>query len=362
MHEDGAFFGPAAAKGRLNRVRVLPDFHSVPRGGYHDTLNRLRKRPVLFCNPAFSRYAGHMAAPFHIAVPATMANLGPGFDTFGLAVGLYNRFTFRPADADALSVAPASSVETAALAVAPADSILFSAMAHFSRNTGLALPPLAVEIEAHIPVARGLGSSSTAIVAALLAANRLAGEPLTRQALLEMAIALEGHPDNVAPAMLGGAVMYDTRPYALPWPEAWKIAVVIPPYPVLTEEARKALPEKYPLADAVFTLRKASLLTYALLEGDEAAFRASLDDRLHQPYRETLIPDYRPVRELAMEAGAFGTIISGSGSTIGIYYPSSAEESLLTALRAYGEKCPGMVVKTLAPDLSGAVETQGATL
>ncbi len=300
-----------------------------------------------------------MAAPLQISVPATMANLGPGFDTFGLAVGLYNRFTFRPGGEDALSVSSASTVETAPLDVPPGQSILFSAMAAFSRETGLALPPLAIEIEAHIPVARGLGSSSTAIVAALLAANRFAGEPLSRQQLLDLAIGLEGHPDNVAPAMLGGVIMYDTRPYALPWPEAWKIAVAIPPYPVLTEEARKALPKKYPLADGIFNLRKASLLTYALLKGDPAAFCESLDDRLHQPYRAALIPDYPAVRALCLDAGAFGTIVSGSGSTIGIYYPQAVEDSLLQALHNYAQGVPGMVVKTLAPDLAGAREGQG---
>lgn len=295
-----------------------------------------------------------MQDTFQIRVPATMANLGPGFDSFGLAVTLYNHFAFTPADRDGLLLSPESSVDVSGLSTTPAESILFRAMAAFYRKIGAERPPVCIEMRADIPVARGLGSSSTAIIAALLAANRMAGDPMSRRELLDVAIELEGHPDNVAPALLGGVILYDNRPYELPWPQTWGIAAVIPDYPVLTEEARRALPATYSLPDAVFNLRKASLLTYALLQGDEQAFRDCLDDRLHQPYRQPLIRDYPAVRAVAEEAGALGTIISGSGSTMAVFYPRQAGDKLLAGLKSCATGKKGLVVVPLEPDLQGA--------
>lgn len=271
-----------------------------------------------------------------VSVPATSANLGPGFDTFGMALGLTNRFHFQPAEADTLSLSPASTVTESLPSLDPADSLLFRTLDRFYQRLGKPRPPLACTMEIHIPPARGLGSSATAVVGALVAANALAAEPYSQQALLDLAIELEGHPDNVAPALLGGVTLCDgNQVTALPWPQAWRAAVVIPSYTTSTGEARKALPAEVPMSDAVFNLRKASLWTYALLSGDGEAFRQSLTDRLHQPTRGAALPDFAPLQALAQAAGAFGAVISGSGPTVAIFYPREVEKVLMERLAQY---------------------------
>jgi homoserine kinase len=267
-----------------------------------------------------------------VRVPATIANMGPGFDSFGMAVSLCNRFSFRESDRDTLAFSSESTVLPEGLKGDGHDNILFLAMNRFYERIHAERPRFRVEVAAGIPVARGLGSSSTAVAAGLAAANRMAGMPLGSQELLNMAIEMEGHPDNVAPALLGGVVLYDTAPYQLPWPTEWRVLVLSPNYPVLTEEARRILPKAIAHADAVYNLRKASLLTYALLREDPDAFRASLHDRLHQPYRRQLIREYDVIERLVMEAGAFGMVISGSGSSMAVFYPTEVHAALKEGL------------------------------
>lgn len=271
---------------------------------------------------------------YTVRVPATIANMGPGFDSFGMAVSLYNRFTFQPAERDTLNFSTEGSADTSALSGDTADNILFKAMDRLYAKAGKVRPAFQVTVQADIPVARGLGSSSTAIVAGLIAANRFLGEPYESLPLLDIAIEMEGHPDNVAPALLGGVVLYDTQPYVLPWPMEWRVMVISPAYTVMTEEARRILPKTVSLEDAVFNLRKASALTYALLREDPDALRASLKDRLHQPYRRQLIREYDAIEKLVMDDGAFGMIISGSGSTMAVFYPTVMHAFLLEKLEA----------------------------
>ena len=293
-----------------------------------------------------------MSKSLKIRVPGTMANLGPGFDSFGLAVSLYNHFAYQLAEKDELVISSETTVKRQGLSLDPAQNVLFTAADKLYEKLGQKRPAMRIELKAHVPVARGLGSSSTAIIASLLAANRFAGDPLNQQAVLDVSIEIEHHPDNVAPALLGGAVFYDTKPYQLPWPDDWKILAVIPSYPLLTEDARKALPPSPAMADAIFNLRKASLLTYALLQADEDAFRLALEDQLHQPYRQKLIAEFAPLQALARKAGALGSIISGSGSTMGVFYKQDAEAALLKGLESLGT---GLRIEHLKPDTEGAV-------
>jgi homoserine kinase len=274
---------------------------------------------------------------FTVQVPATTANLGPGFDSFGLALALYNRFHVQLADFDSLTIATGTCVDTEALDLTPANNLLFQAIdaffdhLHVDRTKGLA-----IAIEGHIPLSRGLGSSSTAIVGGLVAANHLAGSPYSVHRLLQLATHLEGHPDNVAPALLGGALLCDesldsaalVQTYPLPWPADWQVVVAVPPYPLSTAKARQVMPGSYGTADAVFNLRKASLLTYALCQADPLAMRAALHDQLHQPYRIPLIQDYKTLYQATMAAGALGMTISGAGPTMAIYYESAIEGDL----------------------------------
>jgi homoserine kinase len=273
---------------------------------------------------------------FTIRVPATIANLGPGFDSFGMAVTLYNQFVFTPAERDAIAFSTNSSVDISVLAreadANTAGNIIFKAMDRLYGEARQVRPQFHVEIEADIPVARGLGSSSTAIVAGLVAANEALGKLFDPKTLLDIAIAMEGHPDNVAPSLLGGVVLYDTAPYRLPWPQEWRIMVLSPDYPVLTEDARNLLPRTVPMEDSIFNLRKSSVLTYALLREDPEALRAGLHDRLHQPYRRQCIKEYDTIEKIVMDDGAFGMIISGSGSTMAVFYPTVLHAFLLEKL------------------------------
>jgi homoserine kinase len=290
-----------------------------------------------------------------VRVPATIANLGPGFDSFGMAVTLYNTFHFKPAERDALSFSVEGAADVRGLSVDPDQNILFGAMERLAAKVGLQRPFVQVEVVTDIPVARGLGSSSTAIVAGLVAMNRLLGDPLNKQELLTLAVEMEGHPDNVAPALLGGVVLYDTKPYLLPWPLDWRVLTLSPDYPVLTEEARKILPKEQPMDAAIFNLRKASVLTYALLRQDPDALREALHDRLHQPYRKHLIKEYEPIERNVMDAGAYGMIISGSGSTMAVFYPTVLHGSLLdqmdTLIRQEGWR---IQMNDLSVDTEGA--------
>jgi len=296
---------------------------------------------------------------FTVRVPATIANMGPGFDSFGMAVSLYNRFSFKMADPgapDTLTFSASGSADMSSLSgEAAGDNIVLQAMNQLYDKAGQIRPALNIAVEADIPVTRGLGSSSTAVIAGLIAANRMLGKRYTEQELLEVAIEMEGHPDNVAPAMFGGVVLYDTQPYCLSWPPEWRVMTLSPSYPVSTEEARKILPQQCSLGDAIFNLRKASVLTYALLQEDTEALRHSLQDKLHQPYRRHLIAEYDAIEHLVMDAGAYGMIISGSGSTMAVFYPSVVHASLLEKVQSLiAEKGWSIEVNCLAVDTDGA--------
>jgi homoserine kinase len=300
-------------------------------------------------------------APTTVRVPATIANMGPGFDSFGMAVSLYNEFTFSPTERDALLLPPTEKqaellAMVSEIQVEPGKHLLWRAFESVYKTCGQNRPAVSIAVKSTIPLARGLGSSSTAIVAALLTANRWLGEPLSRDTLLELAIELEHHPDNVAPALLGGVVLYDTAPYSLPWPANWQILALSPAYSVSTKQARGILAEQVPMTDAVFNLRKASLLTYALLQEDPDALRQALEDRLHQPVRSGLIPEYEALRTCALANGAYGFIVSGSGPTMACFYPAALEQSLSRALQNRIQDLGGAItLYELSIDRSGAV-------
>ncbi|MEB3287009.1 MAG: homoserine kinase [Vampirovibrionales bacterium] len=287
---------------------------------------------------------------FTVSVPGTCANLGPGFDSFGLAIDWDNHFHFSPA---APSIQDAIISNHTDIPLTPADNLVFQAMDHIFQAQQKARPPFRLEIDACLPSARGLGSSSTAIVAGLVAANHVLENPYTPLELAQMANRLEGHPDNVAPALLGGVKLCDDDTFVnLPWPDDWKILLLIPPYPIKTEAARRVLPEHPSRKDAIFNLRKASLLTYALLKADGDAFARSLDDALHQPYRGQLIPEWREVQNLAKQQNAFGSIISGSGSVMAVFYSAAAEVALIKAFTPFQSR--NITLRKAAISVDGA--------
>ena len=249
-----------------------------------------------------------------VTVPATSANLGIGYDTLGMAVSLYSHFTFDHADTLTITGCPKEFQNR--------DNMVYVAFEQALEQWGMEPFPISIDIQTEIPVARGLGSSSTCVVAGIMGAAALTRRTVTREELVAMATALEGHPDNVAPALLGAAVCSFTPEGELPRclrynvSERLRFITIIPPYEVHTSEARKVVPQEVPLSTAVWQMGRIAGLTRGLETGDTELIAAANDDRLQEPYRRKLIPDYDAIRSTCLEGGAKTIWISGSGSTL----------------------------------------------
>lgn len=252
-----------------------------------------------------------------IRVPATSANLGAGFDCYGLALSLVNEVEVTLADEMSFIIEG----EGAGELPRDDDNLVLRALRYYFDAISQELPPLRIWTRNAIPVARGLGGSSAAIVSGLMAANALAGEPLSRSDLLNMAVAIEGHPDNVAPAMLGGiivGVMNGGRLVtdSLPVPPGLRTVLFIPDFEMSTEQARAILPKQVSRADVVFNLSRTALFGAAIVSGKLGLLREAMRDQLHQPYRTSMFPAMPQIIEAAVGAGALGACLSGAGSAI----------------------------------------------
>lgn len=253
-----------------------------------------------------------------VIVPATTANIGPGFDCLGAALTLHNHFRFTPAETLAITI---TGKEADRLSTGT-DNLVYKSYEAFYRHLNKPTPPVHIDIDLHVPLSRGLGSSSTAIVGGLVGANLLAGSPLTQAAMATLATDIEGHPDNVVPALLGGcrlAVQGDNEQLTLcqiPWHESIIPIVAIPDFELSTADARRVLPERYSRADAIFNAAHLGLLTQALATGNRDWLTRALCDRIHQPYRKPLISHYNDIHSKALAAGAWGLVISGAGPTL----------------------------------------------
>ena len=295
-----------------------------------------------------------------ILVPATTANLGPGFDSLGLALRLYNRVRVWPSDDTAIEISGHGASELAR----DEGNLMLRAAAELSRRYSRQLPPLHWRAHHDIPLSRGLGSSSAAIVAGLLAANEVLGLGLRERELVEVAAEIEGHPDNVAPAILGGLTIClpQSKPLRVlrikPHPDL-RLVLCIPATQVSTEKARKVLPDAVPFADAVFNLSRAAGMVAALSKGFWDALAECCRDRLHQPYRMSLLAAGQEIMAAALEAGAKGVAVSGSGPTIAAFADGRlgtiARAMLEAARQAMVEAC----VVVTAPDRAGARVRRG---
>ena len=253
-----------------------------------------------------------------VSVPATTANLGPGFDCLGLALTLYQRVTMTALAVPALEIS-ARGEDAEKIPTDASNLVLQSAELVFTR-LGRRPPGLRIEQENEIPIGSGLGSSSSAVLAGMFGANALLGTPLTQAEILQMATDLEGHPDNVAPAVHGGLILgvqgpegLIVEPITVP---PLQVVVVLPAVMLLTSEARAALPREVPLQDAIFNSSRVALLVRALAAGQLDKLAVAMDDRLHQPYRLPLIPGLAEAFAAARAAGAAGVAISGAGPSI----------------------------------------------
>ncbi len=252
-----------------------------------------------------------------VQVPATTANLGAGFDCIGAALSLYNQFQFTAADALTIEARGAEADRMDLTA----SNLAYLAFTKVFERLGRPVPGVRLEIDLDVPLARGLGSSATAIVGGLLGANGLAGNPLSQPEIMAMAIDMEGHPDNVVPALIGGCQLAasDAANWAIcdiPWHQDVLPVVAIPNFELSTAEARSVLPAQYDRAAAVFNIAHLGLLIRGLTTGNEDWLRVGLADRIHQPFRERLIRGYGSVAQAAIGAGAYGVVISGAGPTM----------------------------------------------
>ena len=264
----------------------------------------------------------HIGQRVIINVPATTANLGPGFDCLGAALDLNNRFTMGriEGDSECFELIIEGS-EGSHLRGGP-ENLVYRAAQRVWHAANVKPVALEARVRLAVPPARGLGSSATAIVAGLVGANALVGEPLSREKLLELAIDIEGHPDNVVPSLLGGLCMTAKaasqrwRVVRCEWNSEVKAVVAIPSIRLSTTVARRAMPKAVPIGDTVINLGALTLLLQGLRTGNGDLIADGMHDRLHEPYRWRLIRGGADVRQAALEAGAWGCAISGAGPSI----------------------------------------------
>jgi len=300
--------------------------------------------------------APQAALSARVRVPATSANLGPGFDALGLAWALYNEVQVSEAD----SVTVAIEGEGAGRLPSGADNVVARGVRAAYEAAGRPFRGCALACVNRIPAARGLGSSAAAWVGGLVAGNALLGGPLSRDALLALAARAEGHPDNVAAALLGGLTVACTdgdrvTAIALPVPTSVRWVALIPEVTSSTAEARAVLPAQVPRGDAVFNVQRVALLLAALQAGRLEALAVALDDRLHQPYRRRLFPWMEKVAAAAREAGALGCVLSGAGPALLAAVagdPAPVARALESALTGAGVRG---AARTLTVDAAGAV-------
>ncbi len=266
-----------------------------------------------------------------VRVPATTANLGPGFDCLGLALKLWNTITVRESPSEGVDWRdcerrPLSGDELSALGT----NLTLTAMSELFRRGKVGPPAVQVRATNCIPIGRGLGSSAAAIVGGLVAVNAWIGDHFSRQELLELAVELEGHPDNVSAALLGGltiAIREGNKTYATSVrpPRAWRAILFIPDQGLSTKFARTVLPARVEREDAVYNIGRAALLTRAFTLGDAAALDLATGDRLHEPYRAHLVPGMDEFCGAASRAGAHGVALSGAGPSMIAFAASPAD-------------------------------------
>ena len=264
-------------------------------------------------------------APFQVIAPATTANLGPGYDCLGMALDIWNRLEVTAVTSLGANAGVGPTVEIIGEGSqeleTTRENLVHRSMAFLFREADQEMPPVHLKCHNKIPLARGLGSSAAAIAGGLVAANEICGQPFGSNELLEMAATIEGHPDNVAAAVLGGlqlVVSDQDRLYtaAINVPTDLSAVLFVPELRIATKDARAVLPEKVSVADAVHNMSRTALLVAGMATNKPEYFGIATEDRLHQPYRQPLFPAMKLLFRAALDAGALGAFLSGSGSTV----------------------------------------------
>jgi homoserine kinase len=262
-----------------------------------------------------------------VRIPASSANLGPGFDALGLALAIY--LTCRFERADRLSIR-ATGRDAPQISTGD-DNLIWQTALAVAKDVGETLPPIALEIENDIPIGKGLGSSAAALTAGVVIADHLLGLHWKPHRILDEAAKIEGHPDNVAACVLGSIVAAAidaggvARAVRLELPASYGVAVVVPDFILPTAQARAVLPDCYSREDTLFNVQRSALLIAALATGTTSAFPAAFEDRLHQPYRYPLVPGLEEMVKLRAP-GLLGCALSGAGPSILVFYERGYEE------------------------------------
>lgn len=302
-----------------------------------------------------------------ITVPSSTSNLGASFDTCGLALSLYLRLTVEPRPS---GVEITLSGEGADLIPRDESNFIWQVANYVASERGQKLGGAKLHVDSQIPLARGLGSSSSAIIAGISVYEVLSGERLNKEDFFRYAMHYETHGDNLAPSYLGGLVLACVRDegegrFSLlavkrHWPDEIKIAIVIPDFEMETAKMRAALPREIPLRDAIFNIQRAALLQAAIAEGRYELLTEALRDRLHQPYRAPLVPALSEVLKLNEERdrfpGLLGVAISGAGSTM-IAFTLGNPAGIAKAMKTRIEAC-GISARTMEVN----VDNQGRTI
>jgi len=287
-----------------------------------------------------------------VIVPASTTNLGPGFDVLGMALNLYNVFEVEISESDETKI----EIEGEGSDILPRDekNLVYQCAKRVFEKIGEKIPPLSIKIINNIPLARGLGSSGTAIIAGLMSANALSGNQLTDQEILNLATEIDGHPDNVSASMFGGVVISAQTNNGIAYmkldmPKKLTVVAVVPDFHIITTKARELLPKTVDIQTAVFNISRASLLVAGLATGDFRLLDISMQDKLHQPYRAKLIPGIYDVFESAKAVTEnVAVTISGAGSTISAFcYDTDAcaiGESMCKAFMKHNVKSYSLIL------------------
>ena len=290
-----------------------------------------------------------------VIVPATSANIGPGYDCLGIALNLYNKFYFEEIDEGII-------IEEKEKEYINEDNMVYQSMLYFFEKVKPSIIPKGVKIKIidNIPICRGLGSSATCIIAGLMGANYLSKSNLNKEEILKLATEIEGHPDNVAPAIYGNMIvsfMEDEKIYydTIKVPKNLRFCALIPDFKLSTEKARGVLPKTIDHKDGVFNVSRATLLVTAFMNNNLELLKVACKDKFHQEYRSPLINDYDKIVTYSNKLNCLGTFLSGAGPTI-MSLTSDDDKDFLPDMESYLLSLDNKLqIKDLHCDYNGVV-------
>lgn len=293
-----------------------------------------------------------------VRVPATSANIGPGFDSMGIALGLYNYVTAEENNSGRLEI----DILDNSREFLPEDenNLVYKSMKRVFEMTDYKCPGLKLTLENNIMITRGLGSSSAGIVGGIVAANKLCGDKLSINEMLKLAADIEGHPDNVTPALAGGFTVNVMTKHDIRYvkteldPNALCFAALVPGFYLQTKKSREVLPKSVPHNDAVYNTGHSALLTASLITGKYENIRTAVGDKLHQNYRKRLIPNMDSLFRLCYDNGALGVYLSGAGPTIIAIVDAKDKNFGCTISKVLLDKMKDWKLHMLSPDNIGA--------